>query len=195
MLCEKCGKNPATFHYTEVVNGVKSEHHLCAECAANTDVSYYSNVFDSDMNITELLAGLLGGGRNAYADSSSRDPATMVQCPRCGMTYGEFIKNSTFGCTECYDVFGPLITDTIRKIQGNDRHVGKKPVLYRSDEHGNVSRSGNEGESGDTTVNSKERAELLSKRLKEAVANEDFELAARLRDEIAAIKGRDEDNA
>ena len=29
MLCEKCQKNVATFHYTEVVNGVKNEHHLC----------------------------------------------------------------------------------------------------------------------------------------------------------------------
>ena len=73
MLCEKCGKNPATFHYTEVVNGVKSEHHLCAECAANTDVSYYSNVFDSDMNITELLAGLLGEDE-VFGDNSS-DPS------------------------------------------------------------------------------------------------------------------------
>ena len=99
MLCEKCGKNPATFHYTEVINGVKNEHHLCAECAANTDVSYYSNVFDSDMNITDLLAGLLSGGQGISDDRS--DPASMVRCPRCGMTYGEFIRNSTFGCSDC----------------------------------------------------------------------------------------------
>ena len=48
MLCEKCEKNQATFHYTEVVNGVKNEHHLCSECAANTDMSYYSTIFDND---------------------------------------------------------------------------------------------------------------------------------------------------
>ena len=45
MLCEKCNKNQATFHYAEVINGVRSEHHLCSECAANTDVSFYSSIF------------------------------------------------------------------------------------------------------------------------------------------------------
>lgn len=44
MLCEKCNKNQATFHYAEVINGVRSEHHLCSECAANTDVSFYSSI-------------------------------------------------------------------------------------------------------------------------------------------------------
>ena len=56
MLCEKCQKNVATFHYTEVVNGVKNEHHLCSSCAANTDVSYYSSIFDNDMHFTKLLS-------------------------------------------------------------------------------------------------------------------------------------------
>ena len=194
MLCEKCGKNPATFHYTEVVNGVKNEHHLCAECAANTDVSYYSNVFDSDMNITELLAGLLGGGHGAFAGSSSQDPATMVQCPRCGMTYGEFIKNSTFGCADCYDVFGPLITDTIRKLQGSDRHVGKKPMLYRNEKE-TTGPVENDAENCSEADEPYVKAELLSKRLKEAVAQEDFELAAKLRDEIAALRGKDGEHA
>lgn len=194
MLCEKCGKNPATFHYTEVVNGVKNEHHLCAECAANTDVSYYSNVFDSDMNITEFLAGLLGGGRGAFADSSSQDPATMVQCPRCGMTYGDFIKNSTFGCSDCYDVFGPLITDTIKKIQGNDRHTGKKPMLYRN-ENENETTAQNNDEMYTAAEESPARIELLSKRLREAVSQEDFVLAAKLRDEIAELKGKEGQNA
>ena len=35
MLCEKCNKNQATFHYAEVINGVRSEHHLCSECAVS----------------------------------------------------------------------------------------------------------------------------------------------------------------
>ena len=38
MLCEICGENEATFHYSEVVNGNKTEHHLCSECAAKTDI-------------------------------------------------------------------------------------------------------------------------------------------------------------
>ena len=34
MYCEVCKKNPATIHYTKVVNGLKEEKHLCEECAA-----------------------------------------------------------------------------------------------------------------------------------------------------------------
>ena len=44
MLCEICGENEATFHYSEVVNGNRTEHHLCSECAAKTDISYYTNL-------------------------------------------------------------------------------------------------------------------------------------------------------
>ena len=33
MLCSECGKNPATVHLMQSVNGVKTERHLCAECA------------------------------------------------------------------------------------------------------------------------------------------------------------------
>ena len=61
MLCEKCNKNQATFHYAEVINGVRSEHHLCSECAANTDVSFYSSIFENDENFTRLISGILGG--------------------------------------------------------------------------------------------------------------------------------------
>ena len=52
MLCEICGENEATFHYSEVVNGNKTEHHLCSECAAKTDISYYTNLPVSYTHLT-----------------------------------------------------------------------------------------------------------------------------------------------
>ena len=33
MLCDNCKKNEATVHMTRVVNGKKSERHLCNACA------------------------------------------------------------------------------------------------------------------------------------------------------------------
>ena len=33
MLCNECGKNQATVHSVQYINGAKSEVHLCAECA------------------------------------------------------------------------------------------------------------------------------------------------------------------
>ena len=123
MLCEICGENEATFHYSEVVNGNRTEHHLCSECAAKTDISYYTNLLDSDGRLGQLLSGLLGMPIGGEQD----DPKTHVVCPGCHLSYGEFIKNSAFGCAECYNVFGPLLDDSIKKIQGSVTHQGKKP--------------------------------------------------------------------
>ena len=189
MLCEKCRKNVATFHYTEVVNGVKNEHHLCSNCAANTDVSYYSSIFDNDMHLTQLLSGILGG-QGMFADSEKKDPASQIQCPKCGMSYGEFVNNSTFGCPDCYDVFGPLISDTIKKLQGSDHHVGKKPMLYGMTEKPLEDAVESNSETNPQDV--KKEIDFLSKKLKEAVSEEDFTEAARLRDLIAGLKGKDE---
>ena len=180
MLCEKCGKNVATFHYTEVIGGVKNEHHLCSECAANTDVSYYSSLFDNDAQFTQLLTGILAG-QGLKLDGARQDPAKMVTCPRCHTTYGDFIASSSFGCPDCYEVFGPLISDTIKKIQGSDKHIGKKPMFYNSERD-------NESVQPQTEPDINKEIDLLTRKLKEAVEIENFEEAARLRDSIAALK-------
>ena len=184
MLCEKCEKNQATFHYTEVINGVKNEHHLCSECAANTDMSYYSTIFDNDQ-FGKLLSGILGG-KNIFKESKDADPARNVQCPKCKMTYGEFITNSSFGCSECYDVFGPLITNNIKKIQGSDTHIGKRPMMHRTKD----SIIGEVSIKRDEAMDVGAEIEYYTRLLKEAVATEDFLEAARLRDLIAELKGQ-----
>ncbi len=163
---------------------MKNEHHLCGECAANTDVSYYSSIFDNDMNLTKLLSGILGG-RSVLADSEKDDPARQVQCPKCHTTYGDFVANSSFGCPDCYDVFGPLISDTIKKLQGSDRHIGKKPLLYRKQEQ----RAENDVTEEKAEFDSRREIDFLSKKLEE-----DFAEAAKLRDMIAQIRGKEENN-
>lgn len=184
MLCEKCEKNQATFHYTEVVNGVKNEHHLCSECAANTDISYYSTIFDNDQ-FGKLLSGILGG-QNVFKGGKDVDPAGNVTCPKCKMTYGEFVSNSSFGCSECYDVFGPLISSNIKKIQGSNKHIGKRPVLF-NEGYSNMSSI---VISDDDNRDINKEIEYYGKLLKEAVASEDFIEAARLRDLINELKGQ-----
>ena len=82
MLCEICGENEATFHYSEVVNGNKTEHHLCSECAAKTDISYYTNLLDGDGRLGQLLSGLLGMPVGGGQD----DPKTHVVCPGCHLS-------------------------------------------------------------------------------------------------------------
>lgn len=186
MLCEKCKKNVATFHYSEVLNGVKNEHHLCNDCAANTDLSYYSKLFDGEMNFTQLLSGLLGGGAVKNSEQQT-DVKENIQCPTCGMTYGEFVKKSTFGCSDCYDVFGPLITDTIKRLQGNDTHIGKKPMVFSD----NIAEVNTADTSDSAEPDYSREIDILSKKLREAVLIEDFDEAARLRDSIAELRSKE----
>ena len=204
MLCEICGENEATFHYSEVVNGNKTEHHLCNECAAKTDISYYSSFLDGDGRLGQLLSGLLG--MPLYGETE--DPKTHIICPGCHLSYGEFIKNSAFGCAECYNVFGPLLDDSIRKLQGSVSHQGKKPyhltkLMHSMNSDGKsddtVSRENMQEPVSDKKVENIEKktkasleyeVDIMSKRLKQAVMEEDYEEAARLRDHIKDLKGQ-----
>ena len=38
MLCERCKMREASVVLTEVINGVKTEHNLCSQCATDTDL-------------------------------------------------------------------------------------------------------------------------------------------------------------
>ena len=48
MLCENCNENEATFHYTEVVNGIMTQHHLCSECAAKMGLTGFAESPSAD---------------------------------------------------------------------------------------------------------------------------------------------------
>ena len=124
-------------------------------------------------------------------------------CPNCRMTYGEFLKNSSFGCPTCYDVFGPLIPEKIKRIQGSAEHVGKRPMSYRDpSEEDSADKAAVDGETPkdkEGQANVQEEIEVLSRKLKEAIAIEDYEEAARLRDLIAGLRsgltGKEKDDA
>lgn len=183
MICEKCGKNEATIHYTEVINGVKSEHYLCGECAKNTDMGYYSGIFEGEFPLADLIKGILstGGMLSRREQAEKKD---ILTCPKCNMTYDEFIKEGKFGCSECYNLFGPLIVEELKKIQGNFGNKGKK---YKKNKLKN-----------NESIEKKEKVydiDELTKQLKYAVSIEEFDEAARLRDEIKRLRQGENNNA
>lgn len=179
MLCENCNLNEATIHYTEIANGVKTEHHICNECAKELDLSYYSDVLNSEFPFAKLLTGLLAS--KMMVEQESDNPMVHVVCPKCGMNYDEFTKVGKFGCAECYNVFGPLIEEHMKKLHGNSLHRGK---TYRNP-NGKAIKD----------VNEANTIEILTAKLKEAIKFENFEEAAKLRDEIKSMKERNETNA
>lgn len=59
MLCERCKIREANIQYTEVVSGVKKEHHFCAQCAKEMDFGVYAAIFDGEFPIGKLLSACL----------------------------------------------------------------------------------------------------------------------------------------
>lgn len=187
MLCERCKIREANIQYTEVMGGVKAEHNLCAQCARELDFGPYSAIFDGDMPLGRLLSGLLGLEEN----TQKKDKMKEVVCPTCSLSYEQFVKNSSFGCQDCYGVFDLLISDNIRQLQGSDAHSGKRPKYNTPAAEGQTQADGKAAAAGkaDTAAETAETIEILEARLKDALRREEYENAAIYRDKIRALKG------
>jgi len=154
MLCESCGEYESNVHLEHVINGVSREVNLCEECAVKSGIN-----INGSMSLTDILVGL---GALEEVEGGGSEKA----CPFCHMTVSEFRKTSRLGCAVCYDVFNAELKTLLAGMQKSAKHVGKVPS------------SG----AGPTPKN--DRLSALEKELSEAVAGEDFEKAARIRDEI-----------
>ena len=93
------------------------------------------------------------------------------KCPVCGYGWTDFNRTGKFGCGECYKTFKTGSERVLRQVHSSSEHSGKIP-----------SKSGAE-------VKAKRRLEELRKKLKDAVAREDYETAAQLHAEIKEIEG------
>ena len=181
MLCEKCKIREANIQVVEVVNGVKSEHYLCAQCASEMDLNVTGPGIKGEMPLAKLLSTLL----SQTMKSEQKEECANVVCPTCGTTYEQFIKDSKFGCADCYKVFDLLMGDNIRQLQGSGEHHGKHPKYISGDIPQQVKEDIAESIS-EAVPESEYLDKLIDLRrlLKKAVESEDFEEAARLRDEI-----------
>lgn len=190
MICSVCQKNEAVMCYREIVNGVKSEKYLCAECAAS-----YTSITTESLHTSpaSLLAGLLSGVLGQSATAREEDAKkTNLMCPQCGMTYNEFLKYSRFGCGDCVHTFGFLLDDYLKKIQVGCEHSGK---VYDGRETVHIPEIDltmlSTKETTETVVEIPDHKpteeEVLREQLSKAIAAEEFEEAARIRDQIRVL--------
>jgi protein arginine kinase activator len=194
MLCEKCKIRDANIQYTEVINGTKKEHHFCAQCAKEMDFGVYAAIFDGEFPLGKLLSGLLG------IEDTDKGPDKLHQilCPTCGTGYDEFVRDSRFGCADCYSVFGPLMEDSLKQLHGNLIHTGKTPVYQRQDYMDLRSGAGEQEKDSTEDPNSAVNYEEIfqwNAKLKEALRFEDYETAAVCRDKIKELKKGNEADA
>lgn len=192
MICEKCKIREAAIQYTEVVNGIKKEHHFCAQCAQEMNFGQLS-IFELDFPFSRILSALLTGeGENkesAYAQ---------IVCPNCRTSYRDFVNKSRFGCPECYEIFDILVRDSIRQLQGSELHKGKIPKcrghippksLVQELPGGLDSEEKHQkDEDRHPSASLSDALRELRQKLKRAVREENYEMAAKYRDEIKALQ-------
>lgn len=182
MLCQNCEKNEANVRYTQIVNGVKKEMVLCEECAEKMGINnlkinmpiHFSNFIDDFFDEDKLLPSFIKEKHN--------------QCHSCGELYDDFIKTGLLGCPECYDIFEDRLDSVLKHIQGNTKHLGRKP-LNMSEKMRNtgentvkkVAKTNKDNKNKDSEV------ELLKADLNKAIQEERYEDAAIIRDKIKKI--------
>ena len=158
MLCQNCGKNDAVIHLRRIINGETAELHLCSDCGAAMGYSIGFSRFG-------LGPGGIFGGMFSELLSGGTGVRNSV-CEKCGCSFDDIVRNGRVGCDECYNFFSDKLSVTLENIFGSAVYCGKYP------ENGN-SRNFDGG-----------IIDELKMRLKYAVDIQDFETAAKLRDEI-----------
>jgi protein arginine kinase activator len=164
MQCEVCQSKEATIHLTEIADGVRTEMHLCEQCAQEQGVGTKSYI-----PLNELLSNLLSVGPKG--EESAEPVESEPVCPHCGYTLDKFREKAVLGCPNDYEVFEKQLSPLIKKAHdGATCHCGKVPAKIPTD--------------------SKKQLEIaqLRQQLDEAVRKEDYELAAKLRDKLTEFK-------
>ena len=150
--CQRCKKQQATVHLTEILQNEKRERHLCEDCAREEGVAIKSQI-----NLQEILSGMIEAHESVGKEAN-------LTCPDCGITYAEFRNQGRLGCPHDYVVFAALLKPVLEKVHGAVEHLGKLPHRAGAD------------------TKTQRQLMQLRRQLQEAVENERYEEAARIRD-------------
>lgn len=166
MKCQKCHKQ-ATYHITDLDPenaGKFHEFHFCDEHALQ---HLTPPAPPEGPAVGQLAKDLIGAGSSGTREASPSDKLT---CPQCQITFAEFRTTGRLGCPYDYEVFRNDLMPLLESIHGETKHAGKVPR-----------RAPRSGENQNTLIR-------LRNELKRAVAAEDYEAAARIRDDIRTVE-------
>ena len=165
MKCQRCNKNEANTHYTQIINGKKKEYFLCSECAHESE-EINGLKFGFDNEFDNFFSGFLS---SPYTHSKAINKVSDT-CDMCHMSFNEFLRGGKLGCSKCYEKFESRLVNPFKQIHSSVVHTGKVPQ-----------KAGEE-------LKKTRKLEKLENELKEAINIQNFELAAELRDKINDMK-------
>lgn len=170
MQCDQCKEREAVVHLTQIVEEQVTTQHLCERCAAERGVE--SSTLVPKTPLGSFLAAM---GKSPDA----RGAGTGSSCAGCGATLQDFRETGRLGCGECYATFGAELRDLLRRLHGSTTHVGDRYLAP-----GAVTESEPDGDAAAIDPSAG-----LREQLREAIAAEDFERAAELRDRLRSLEG------
>jgi len=157
-------KNQATTHISRTVNGQTVTRSLCSECAAEKGYGKLMNAGSMGFGFEDLFGSL-------FADMKKQPPVReAARCPGCGSSFSDIASTGKMGCSECYARFFDKLLPTFQRLHGHSRHEGKQPPC------------------ADREPDARQQIGSLKKSLEQAIAAQEFEQAAQLRDAIKALE-------
>ncbi len=182
MKCENCGRNEANVKYTQIINGEKKQMFLCEECSQKLGINDLH--FNMPINFTSFLSDFFND-MNDISLMPTLGEESNIKCRKCGLTWDDFLHTGKFGCSNCYNDFELRIDPILRSMQGATNHIGRL---------GEVRQGNDVKQNIDDKIQKEEnenvrKIEKLKNDLKQAIKEERYEDAAKIRDEIKKEEG------
>lgn len=167
MQCEKCKIKRATVFFTELD---RTRHALCAYCASETrgnPIFSHDDTSDKVSVLTSNMYELVHNTNKIYRTKNL--VGNSLTCSACGTEINDALSSGLLGCPECYKIFSDEIQFLDYKYSSYSIFNNKMPKRYA------------------IRKETEKIIESLREKLSGAITSENYEYAAKLRDEIKAL--------
>lgn len=180
MKCDRCGSpNVVAKIMVHKEDGKQEELNLCNDCFEEFAKEHPEVKQGMGLNADKLLNMLMNSINNMNnsvneqnSDSSRKKKIVSVSkteltCSRCKTKLKDLQETRRVGCQNCYEVFHKEIDKILLKISGENSETTREVI-----------------------VNNEDKISIMNLELIEAIKIENYELAAKLRDEIKELESK-----
>lgn len=122
---------------------------------------------------TPGISTQINGTPQMHCDDGNNKEEESLHCERCGTTLKQFSQSGRFGCPDCYTAFNSILAPVLGSVHRGECHCGRTPD--------------NKATSKRKPEMAAEQHRLLQHQLSRAIATEDYEHAAQIRDQIEQL--------
>lgn len=219
MLCEICHTREANITYTEIINGQKREQHLCQVCAGEQTLAITGKL-GNEISIGSILSGILQNYAKGLAAKSANEPVCQrcgmtasnlikdgrLGCPECYNAFSMILEKNLKTVQGSVEHHGKVPANAARIEINPAQPAGRTAAevmnaateeIVRQNEAGKKSKkakslSEKSEKPAHTSKDAATRIEDYKKQLNAALAEENYEEAARLRDLIRAVEAAEQ---